>query len=122
MTIDTLTADHIRDVVAHTLQACAARVRRALLIHPDYSRNDFTHLIAPAVHDLLTAHGLERLDTLNAAGTHRRMSQGELLDKLGLDPQRHPRLGTAHNHDYDDPTQLLIAGTIPADLVTAKTA
>jgi nickel-dependent lactate racemase len=118
----TLSAEQLRATLSDALDDCSVRPCRVLVLHPDYSRNDFTHLLVPALHDLLAERGLERLDTLNAAGTHRRMEQWELLGKLGLDPRTHSRAGTLFNHDYDDPEQLLVAGRIPADLVADRTA
>src|SRR5262249_48594780 len=79
------------------------RPRRVLLLHPDYSRNDFSHLVCPLLYEALSARGLERLDTLNASGTHRPMTDAELHAKLGLDPSRHSRVGSLHNHAFDAP-------------------
>src|SRR3954453_9522977 len=106
--------DDLRDSLRRALAGCAVRPRRVLLIHPDYSRNDFSHLVAPLLHDLLAERGLERLDALNASGTHRPMAQDELRAKLGLDPARHPRVGTLFNHEYDDPAHLVPMGDVPA--------
>jgi nickel-dependent lactate racemase len=103
----------IRDIVERALEG--HRPRRALLIHPDYSRNDFTHQAAPALFEALAARGLERLDTLNAAGTHRRMTDDELRRKLGGIPAR------MHNHAFDDPRHLFDAGEVPASFVSEVT-
>ncbi len=92
------------------------RPRRVLLIHPDYSRNDFSHVVAPLLFDILGPRGLERLDALNAAGTHRRMTDDELRRKLGGVP------AVMHNHAFDDPAQLVEAGEVPASFVAAKTS
>lgn len=118
---DPLHLDDLRDTLRRALSACDVRPRRVLLIHPDYSRNDFTHLVAPLLHDLLAERGLERLDTLNASGTHRAMTRDELAAKLGLDPGGHARIGTLFNHEYDDPAQLAVAGEVPAAFVADKT-
>ena len=115
-----LTPDDLRRLLATAL--ADTRVRRVLLIHPDYSRNDFCPLLVPLLYDQLRAHGLERLDTLNAGGTHRAMSAEELHAKLGLHPDRHPLLGEMANHRYADPSALMVAGTIPAAFVAEKTA
>jgi nickel-dependent lactate racemase len=117
-----LSRDRVRDFLAEEVVPYVDQCRRVLVIHPDYSRNDFTHLIVPALHDLLRDQGLQRLDTLNAAGTHRRMSEAELLFKLGLIPGVHDRVGKLHNHEYDDPAQMVVAGTIPAAFVRDKTS
>lgn len=122
MNPDTLSADQIRSFLADEVMPFVDRPRRVLVIHPDYSRNDFTHLIVPPLHDLLRERGLQRLDTLNAAGTHRRMDEMELCAKLGLTPGVHDRVGRLFNHDYDDPEQIVVAGRIPAAFVREKTA
>src|SRR5436305_783174 len=105
-----LSADELRAILLEKAMPAVGRPRRVLVIHPDYSRNDFTHLLVPMLHELLSERGLERLDTLNAAGTHRRMDERELRAKLGLDPAAHGRVGRLCNHDYDDPDQLVVAG------------
>ncbi|MFO0878306.1 MAG: lactate racemase domain-containing protein [Gemmataceae bacterium] len=117
-----LSTEQIRATMESALASCGGPVRRVLLIHPDYSRNDFSAVVAPLLYDLLAARGLERLDGLNAGGTHRPMSDVELREKLGLDPARHPRVGTLFNHEFDRPDHLLTAGTIPAEFVAEKTA
>ncbi|MFO0842948.1 MAG: lactate racemase domain-containing protein [Gemmataceae bacterium] len=117
-----LSTDQLRLALTAALSACGGSFRRVLLIHPDYSRNDFSHLVAPLLHDLLRERGLERIDGLNASGTHRPMSQAELRGKLGLDSARHPRVGTLFNHEFDRPDHLLTPGTIPAEFVAEKTA
>jgi nickel-dependent lactate racemase len=117
-----MTHEQLRATIESALAACGRSFRRALLIHPDYSRNDFSHLAAPLLHDLLAERGLERLDALNASGTHRPMTQAELREKLGLDPVRHARVGTLYNHEFDRPECLLTPGSIPAEFVAEKTA
>jgi nickel-dependent lactate racemase len=115
-----LSPDDLRRTLADALAGTHAR--RILLIHPDYSRNDFCALLVPLLYDQLRDRGLERLDTLNAGGTHRAMSAEELRAKLGLDRERHPLLGEMANHHYADPASLMVAGTIPAAFVAEKTA
>jgi nickel-dependent lactate racemase len=50
------------------------------------------------------------------------MTPVELREKLGLDPARHPRVGTLFNHEFDNPERLLTAGVIPAGFIAEKTA
>lgn len=95
---------------------------RVLLIHADYSRHDYSDLVAPALYESLSEKGLKRLDTLNAGGTHREMTDQEILDKLGFDRKQHPLLGTLYNHIFDDPNQLMNVVDIPADFVAEKTS
>ena len=73
-----LTAAQLRSVVEESLAACP-NVGKVLLIHPDYSRTDFTDTLFRLIYQTLSARGLKRLDTLNAAGTHRPMTDAEKL-------------------------------------------
>ncbi len=117
-----LSIEQLRSILTSALAACGSRFRRVLLIHPDYSRNDFSHLVGPLLYDVLYDRGLEQLDGLNASGTHRPMTANELRDKLGLDPTRHTRVGTLYNHEFDDPDWLLQLDVIPVEFVADKTA
>lgn len=117
----TLSADQLEDVVQKTI-AQLPQVRRVLLIHPDYSRHDFTEVIVPMIYRALEGKGLVQLDTLNASGTHRAMTQAELAAKLGLSKERFPRVGQMYNHHYDDPDKLVHVVQIPAEFVKEKTA
>ena len=110
--IGMLTPDTLRQTLADAL--ADTRARRVLLIHPEYSRNDFCPLLVPLLYEHLRNSGLERLDTLNAGGTHRAMSAAELHAKLGLHPDTHPLLGVLANHRYADPAALMLAGTTPS--------
>lgn len=115
-----LSRDELQRIVSETI-ARLPRTRKVLLLHPDYSRHDFCPELVPLIYDALCEKGLERLDTLNAPGTHRPMSQEELEAKLGLAPGLHPKLGTRFNHEFDNPAALMEAGTIPADFVAEQT-
>ena len=115
-----LSVSDLQAVVRRTLSECAA-VDRVLLIHPDYSRHDFSSVLIPLIYRELAARGMKRLDTLNAAGTHRPMSEEELQAKTGLTRTTHPLLGRMCNHRFDDPTELVHVGDIPAKSVRDKT-
>ena len=112
--------EELESVVLDTI-AQVDRVKTALLIHPDYSRHDFAHLLAPAVYRALEKKGLERLDTLNAAGTHRAMTESELQEKLGMSKASFPLLGSMFNHEFDSPEALVNAGEIASSFTSAKT-
>jgi lactate racemase len=111
----------LEEIVQKTISQLP-RVRRVLLIHPDYSRHDFTEVIAPMIYRALEEKGLEQLDTLNASGTHREMSEAELVTKLGMLRKDFPRIGQMYNHQYDDPDKLVHVVDIPAGFVKEKTA
>ncbi|MFM7148331.1 MAG: lactate racemase domain-containing protein, partial [Gemmataceae bacterium] len=98
--------EQLEHVLGKAVAASGSRWRKVLLIHPDYSRNDFSDRVFPVLYEVLERHGLERIDTLNAGGTHRPMTAAELRVKLGVDPTRHVRLGTQHNHPFDRPEWL----------------
>ena len=120
VTSQSLTRDDLQRIVAETV-AGLPRVNRVLLLHPDYSRHDFCSKLVPLIYEELCAKGLERLDTLNAPGTHRPMSAAELETKLGVTKSTHPKLGQQFNHEFDNPTALMEAGVIPADFVAEQT-
>jgi len=94
-------------------------VKKILIIHPDYTRVDFTDKIVPAITDKLCSSGAEAIDFLNAGGTHRKMSEGEFLSKLGLKGKDN-RI-RFYNHQYDDLASLVTIGNIESDLVKEKT-
>jgi nickel-dependent lactate racemase len=112
--------EELEDVIRRALEPFSD-LKRVLLIHPDYSRHDFTDRLVPIAYNVLEGKGLVRLDTLNASGTHRAMSQRELRDKLGLAGRTLPHLGTLYNHVFDDPDQLVDVAELPADFVLEKT-
>lgn len=120
MTPALLTRDDLRTIVAGAVGSLPL-VRKVLLIHPDYSRHDFCSDLVPLIYDELCARGLETLDTLNAPGTHRPMSEAEIERKLGVSRSTHPKLGSLYNHEFDNPSALMEAGEIPADFVATQT-
>ena len=95
-------------------------LRKVLVIHPDYSRNDYTHLLVPLLYQALLSQGLEQIDFLNAGGTHRAMTREELTKKLGLTPDM-IKVGGVYNHDFDNPESLQHVVDISADFVAEKT-
>jgi lactate racemase len=115
-----LTTDQLRSAVDKTL-ASFARVRKVLLLHPDYSRSDYTDILFNLIYKNLSNKGLERLDTLNAAGTHRAMTVQEKLDKFGIrDRAQYPALGDLVDHSIE-PSELISVGEIPASFMGDKT-
>ncbi len=98
-----------------------ANAKKVLVIHPDYSRNDYTHQIIPKLYSLLEKRGLKALDLLNAGGTHRKMTTEELVTKLGVSPVSHPKIRKMINHEFDDEAQLLHATTLSKKFIHEKT-
>lgn len=108
-------------VIEQALESCPA-IKRALVIHPDYSRHDFSDRLFPLLYSALSRRGLEHLDTLNAGGTHRPMSESELLDKLGITRGGYPLVRYVTNHTFDDPSQLEPITTLTSDFISRMTA
>ncbi|HEX2971564.1 MAG TPA: lactate racemase domain-containing protein, partial [Tepidisphaeraceae bacterium] len=105
--------------VQKTLAPFAAK--KVLLLHPDYSRTDFSDVLFRLIYQTLAERGLRRLDTLNAAGTHRPMSDQEKLAKLGIrDRAQYPALGELADH-VAQPSELVGAGEISAEFMREKT-
>jgi len=114
------TEDELRPVVTRTLDQFSG-VRKVLLVHNDYLRHDPTPLIAPIIYECLRRQGLERLDTLNAPGTHCEMSLAQLNAKIGMCPGTHPRLGNRYNHDYGCADRLTNVGVLSEEFIGKQT-
>ena len=92
---------------------------KVLVIISDYTRVDFTDRIGPLIVDIFKKKGAEKLDFLNAGGTHREMTDLEFLSKLGL---KKKGMGISfYNHNYSDPKSLVTIGSISSELVKEKT-
>ncbi len=93
--------------------------RKVLLMHPDYTRKDFSDRLVPLIYKELKNKGMEEIHSLNASGTHRRMREDEIYAKLGISNDIH--FTFTYNHEYHDPDQLAVMGEIPASFVAEKT-
>jgi len=115
-----LTEEQIEDMVRETLKDFS-RVRKVLLIHPDYTRNDFTDRLVPIIYRELKKKQMTRIDGLNAGGTHRKMTEQEIEVKLGLDKENDLIFDHLYNHQFDQPDQLVTVGQISAGFVSEQT-
>ncbi|MHC2995584.1 MAG: DUF2088 domain-containing protein [Candidatus Atribacteria bacterium] len=108
----------IKEIVKESLKDFSS-VKRVLLIHPDYTRIDFSDRLVPLICRELKNRGIDQIDFLNAGGTHRAMTEEEIRSKLGLSS----RFNFTHfyNHEYNDPTQLVTVGEISSSFVEEKT-
>ena len=113
-----LTDEQLYEVVRETL-IDFGRVKKVLLLHPDYTRGDFSDRLVPLLYRELKSKGMTEIHSLNAGGTHRRMSEDELQTKLGISPKT--PFAHCYNHEYNDPEQLVRVGKIPASFVAKKT-
>jgi len=95
-----LTDDQLEKIVKESLKDFSS-VKKVLLIHPDYTRIDFTNKIVPLIYQELKNRGMKQIDFLNAGGTHRAMSAEEIRCKLGLSSQF--IFTNFFNHEYNNP-------------------
>lgn len=93
------------------------KLEKVLLIHPDYTRQDFSDKLVPLIVKHLKARGLKVLHTLNASGTHRAMTEKEIRKKLGLYQEQF----VFFNHEYANPDALTTVGTLGREFVSEKT-
>ena len=113
-----LTEEQLKEIVRESLKGFSS-VKKVLLIHPDYTRTDFTEKIVPLIYQELKNKGMTQIDSLNAGGTHREMTEIEIREKLGLSSQIN--FNHFYNHEYNDPQQLITVGEISAAFVAEKT-
>jgi len=113
-----LTEEQLEAIVKESLKDFNS-LKKVLLIHPDYTRIDFSHKLGPLIYRELKDKGMERIDSLNAGGTHRDMTEIEIREKLGLFPQIN--FNYFYNHEYNDPQKLITVGEISSFFVAEKT-
>jgi len=113
-----LTEKQLGEIIKESLKDFSS-VKKVLLIHPDYTRTDFTDKLVPLIYQELKNKVMSQIDSLNASGTHRAMTIEEIRSKLGLSKQ----INFTHyyNHEYNDPQQLITVGEISASFVVEKT-
>jgi len=113
-----LTEEQLKEIVKESLKDFSF-VKKVLLIHPDYTRTDFTDKLIPLIYQELKNKGMSQIDSLNAGGTHRAMAKEEIRSKLGLSSQIN--FDNYYNHEYSNPQKLVTVGEIPASFVAEKT-
>ena len=95
------------------------KLKKVLVIHPDYTRIDFTNKLVPIILRELENKGALKIDFLNAGGTHRKMTRDEFDEKLGIIKKQ--GLINYFNHEFDDEDSLIKVGEIPSGYVNEKT-
>ena len=113
-----LTEEQLKEIIKESLKDSSS-VKKVLLIHPDYTRTDFTDKLIPFIYRELKNKGMTQIDSLNAGGTHRAMAKEEIRSKLGLPSQIN--FDNYYNHEYSNPQKLVTVGEIPASFVAKKT-
>lgn len=104
-----LSDKELKDFILNILERISY-AKKPLIIHPDYTREDFTDRIASLVLEKLIEKGAEKIDFLNAGGTHRAMSEAEFCKKLGIS-KRTSNINF-YNHEFDNPQKLTTVGNI----------
>jgi len=92
---------------------------KVLIIHPDYTRLDFTSSLVQPIIDSFRDRQVKKIDFLNAGGTHRKMAESEIALKLGIKDKED--YIDYHNHEFDKKEKLVKIGEISADFVRDKT-
>ncbi len=113
-----LTDIQLEDIVRGTLKDFS-QVEKVLFIHPDYSRVDYTNRLVPIIYQELKKKKMRRIDGLNAGGTHRKMTEQEIKNKLGLN--NNLVFDHLYNHQFDQPEQLVTVGEISSAFVSEQT-
>ena len=113
-----LTDEQLAGLVRETLRGFRS-IKKILLIHPDYTREDFSDKLVPLIYRELKSKGMKQICSLNAGGTHRRMREDEIRSKLGISGEID--FAKLYNHEYNDPNWLVTVGEIPASFVAEKT-
>lgn len=110
--------EQLEKIVKESLKDFSS-VKKVLLIHPDYTRIDFSNRLVPLICQELKNREINQIDFLNAGGTHRAMTTEEIRCKLGLSSQFN--FTNFYNHEYNNPQQLITVGKISAAFVAEKT-
>jgi lactate racemase len=94
------------------LRALAAGARKVVLVADDNTRLTPTDKIIPILLNELNAAGIkdEQITVIIALGTHRPMTQAEILAKYGEEVVRRV---TVKNHNFRDPELMVDLGTTP---------
>lgn len=115
-----LTDIQLENIVGETLEDFS-QVKKVLLIHPDYTRVDFTDKLVPMIYRELKKKKMIQIDGLNAGGTHRKMTEQEIKVKLGLNKEKDIVFDHLYNHQFDQPEQLITVGEITSAFVSEQT-
>jgi lactate racemase len=116
-----LTDDEIRSIMRESLDSLHMDGKRVLVLIPDGTRSMPMPLMF-SLFDELLGKRVERLDYLVALGTHQPMSDAQLSKLIGQ-PVIKGQAGASriYNHEWQDPANFALIGTIPAERITQIT-
>ncbi len=111
-----LSFEDINALISEALEAATLTHKRVLFLIPDATRKAPIDLLFRVIYAILSRR-VAALDFLVASGTHRPLSQEQILERVGITPAKHAR--TYHKarffaHVHDDPSQLKVVGTLSA--------
>jgi nickel-dependent lactate racemase len=106
--------NELKDFIKKELKTIP-HAEKVLVIFPDYTRVDFSHMIAPLIVD---RYNSSQIDFLNAGGTHRSMKSDEFEVKLGIKKTKQINF---LNHRFSDPDRLVTIGKIGREFIREKT-
>jgi len=115
-----LSSEDLSRIVGSAIEPVAA-ASRVLVIIPDKTRDDNTHILFPAAASVLAEKGFAKIDVLVAQGTHSPMSLSEKLAKIGADNDSISNLGDIYDHRWNDPEHLVKIGELSAADVSGIT-
>lgn len=98
---------------SESLESIAKGKRSALIISDDNTRQTPVQIIIPIIEEKLKSAGIESIKILVALGTHRPMTNDELLIKFGTDICSRFQI---INHEYKNENQLVTLGSILGDV------
>lgn len=111
-----LTGDDLRSIIEEAL-AIVPSGARVLVIIPDKTRDDNTHILFPLVAQTLAGKPVRQLDVLVAQGTHSAMTDEEKSLKIGVSSEPIPCLGRIFDHRWDLTSELIQIGELSRSVV-----
>ncbi|MCB0320481.1 MAG: DUF2088 domain-containing protein, partial [Bdellovibrionales bacterium] len=116
-----LTTTEISDLTNTSLRHFDT-LTRVLIVHPDDTRKDFSHLLIPQIaEELFTHHGTQHLDTLSASGVHNTLSEIELRTKTGLTSEHYSDRVNLYSHNVNNTEELIDLDPISGEFLRATT-
>ncbi len=99
-------------ILSKPLRELAKGAAKAVILADDNTRLTPTDKIIPVILDEMNAAGVkdEQITVIIALGTHRFMTEPEILEKFGAEVVRRV---TIKNHDYKNPASLIDLGKTP---------
>ena len=110
-----LTDSEVADVCNRALTGWDLDGKRVLMLVPDHSRTCPLTRVFPLLYEQL-APRVKCLDVLVALGTHPPLTDAQILELVGITPEKRDdyRAATFHNHLWKDPDQLTEIGRLTA--------